>query len=226
MHTPFALDARARARSPRSLRFAAISIALRLSLLVTAVSGTSSARGDIAASVGSDGPAIAFNNVDATQGWRFTVDAPIIITALGLLDANLDGFVSAHQIGVWDEEGSLLLAATVQAGTVNPLVSRFRYASVEDGADSTIEPGQTYTIGYFLAAFSDDTYVLHNVHTMHPMINQVGERFFTFGSTFTMPTTAGAGQCFGPNFQFQVVPGPSGAWLLALGLLCRRRRRA
>lgn len=206
--------------SARSLRPLAVTIAV-----VLIAASADRAPADIAATVGNDGPAIAFNSVDTTQGWRFTVDAPIIITALGLLDSDLDGFATSHQVGVWDEQGALVVAGTLQAGTVHPLVNRFRYASIEDGSASTLEPGQTYTIGYTLEAFSADAYVLHNVHTMHPVINQVGGRFFTLGSAFAMPSTAGTGQCFGPNFEFEIVPGPSAGGLLALWWSCMRRKR-
>jgi hypothetical protein len=195
-----------------------------LVLFSTTLALSPPAHAENAVSVGS--ALFAFNSVSRSQGWRFTVDVPIQITAMGILDAGDDGLATSHDIAIWDEAGTMLHMTTVEAGVVNPLFDRFRYASIEEGVAGALLPGQTYTIGYFLEAFSDDTYIIHNVHTMHPLINQVGGSVSTPGSSLTMPTTPSASQCFGAGFQFVVVPAPSSLMLLiAAGFVTTRRRR-
>lgn len=187
----------------------------------------SSILGDTAAAVGSQGLPIAFSQFDTSQGWRFNVDSPIRITALGLMDANLDGFQAEHPIAIFKSDGSMVVGSLIEAGTVHPLINKFRYVSLAGPDQVILNPGENYTIAYFNQSWATaDTFVVWNgTHTMHPTINQVGASVFDFSGELLMPESESASQCFGPNFQFTVVPGPGGIALLALGLCPRRRRR-
>lgn len=184
---------------------------------------------DTAASVNSQGLPIAFSSVNVSHGWRFTPTVPIRVTALGLLDADNDGFAEDHPIGLWKADGDLLVSSVINAGTVDPLVNRFRYAVLDPSDQPILTPGVEYTIGYFLSAFNvaDGFVVWNGVHSMHPAIAQIGTSFATFGDELTMPQTPNSlgSQCFGPNFQFTIVPAPGaiGLWLLA-GMRPGRRR--
>ena len=217
------------ALSVRAHNVAAIHLVAHAMVLAGLLGMCSSSRADFAVSVGSQGLAIAFSINDVSQGWRFNVDVPIQITHLGLLDGDNDGFATEHPIGVWDAGGTLLALATVEKGTVNPLINRFRYASIETEGPVILSPGQDYTIGYFLPGDAiEDTFVIWNgTYSMNPIINQVGAAFHTFSSNLQMPMqpdSLGA-QCFGPGFQFIVVPAPSALVLLTMiGLRSTRRR--
>lgn len=190
----------------------------------------SAAQGDIAASVNSQGLAIAFSSVNISQGWRFSVDVPIEVTALGLLDSDNDGFQASHPIALWNGAGAMIASAALSAGTFNPLIDRFRYVPLESDSGVILTPGQNYTIGYYLSATdTSDAYVIWNgVHTMNPHIHQDGTSFYTLSNSLTMPATSTPGQCFGPNFQFLVVPEPACtalAVIAVIGMIPSRRRR-
>src|SRR5205085_10361529 len=78
-------------------------------------------RADIAVSVSSAGQPIAFSSVNISQGWRFTVNDTLQVTALGLMDANLDGFQENHPIAIFDSSGATICSTMLSAGTLNPL---------------------------------------------------------------------------------------------------------
>src|SRR5262245_57120066 len=83
-------------------------------------------------------PAVTFDNLTsssflnvpdaATLGWRFTVNQPISITALGIFDSGQDGLAQSYSIGIWNSGGTMIASGTVSSGTSNPLVNQFRYA--------------------------------------------------------------------------------------------------
>ncbi len=68
------------------------------------------ARAEIAVDVQFGAPDTIFPNGGTTQGWQFSVNAPMEVTHLGLYDRMLNGFAADHPIGLWDEEGTLLAA--------------------------------------------------------------------------------------------------------------------
>src|SRR5262245_25573242 len=76
------------------------------------------ARADNAVSVNSQGTADAFVGVAQSIGWRFTVNSPIQITSLGLLDKNNDGFQADHPVAMWDSQGAMLANVTIHAGAI------------------------------------------------------------------------------------------------------------
>ncbi len=75
-------------------------------------------------------PGNSYTNGSWAFGAVFTVnDAPITVTALGYYDDAADGFVSSHDLALYDMSGTPLAAITVTG--VNPLVGHFRYADIE-----------------------------------------------------------------------------------------------
>lgn len=192
--------------------------------VMTFAAGT--VHGDIAVAVGNQGLPIAFSQFDVSQGWRFNIDVPIQVTALGLMDANLDGFQAEHAIGIFKSDGSSIVSSVLEAGDVHPLVNKFRYVSIQSLDPIILSPGEDYTIGYFSPAWAMlDSFVIWNgTHTMHPAINQVGGSFHHIGDTFVMPDEGGSGQCFGPNFQFTIVPAAHSIGVMLLALAGSRRR--
>ena len=167
-------------------------------------------------------------NVGRTGGWRFTVDAPLQLTHLGLYDWQADGFEGSYPIGVWDQGGTLLSSAIMPSGSDAELINGFRYVEAPEGG-VIFTPGQTYTIGYFASAIFPNDHALHEPgwHAFNPLVHQVGTAVATNGAFpgLTMPTVQFTENWLGPSFQFTVVPSPA-SWL-TLGVFALRgfRRR-
>ncbi len=164
-----------------------------------------------------------------THGWRFTIESPIKVTALGLFDKGNNGFQVAHPIGLWDEEGGLLGSAVVGPGSSSPLIDRFRYADLDA---ITLSPGQIYTVGFYTGQFApnDGMIVDDGDFLMSGAINYEGFGVSDFTDGLHIPLTPNDGgfvHRFGANFRFEVVPAPGTAVipLIAGGALVSRRRR-
>ena len=163
-----------------------------------------------------------------TLGWAFEVDKTIRITSLSLFDSGQDGLAEEHPIGLWDSAGTLILSATVEAGTANPLVDKFRAVAV---APTLLEPG-SYRIGALFATASDSlifpTFTenfstapaitfIRGAAVVGPSLANPTPTFFNMGPAY-----------FGPNFEYQAVPEPGSMALVgtaALVLLFARRRK-
>ena len=167
-------------------------------------------------------------NTGRTAGWRFTVDAPLLVTHLGLYDWHADGFQSSYPIGIWNQDGTLLNSAIMPGGIDAPILNGFRY--VDADPELILLPGETYTIGYFASAIFPNDHMLNDPgwHVMNPLVHQVGPAVSSNGAfpELTLPTVLFTEVWFGPGFQFEVVPAPASFVLLCLaGLRCGRRRR-
>jgi hypothetical protein len=58
------------------------------------------------------------NNVNFTYGYGFQVGATdISVDGLGFYDFGQDGLVTAHNVGLWTNDGALLTSVSVDAGT-------------------------------------------------------------------------------------------------------------
>lgn len=140
-------------------------------------------------------------------GWRFTVSAPIVVTHLGVWNADQTGGAeAAHQVGIWDSSQTLLTSGTVDAtGTV---AGDWIYTTV---AAATLSPGETYTIGALYVSGAGDFYISSaSSMTTAPEITFggavypfEGELGFVYPTEDSGPTSYGR---FGPNFFFADVP--------------------
>lgn len=170
-------------------------------------------------------------NAGRTAGWRFSVNEPLLLTHLGLYDAAANGFQGSHTIGLWDSDGTLMVDAVMPTGNSAPYLSGFRYVSLAEG-DLLLIPGETYTIGHFIAAVAPNDTMIHfdGAHELSPLINQLGGAVVTSSANpqMTMPDSPFLNftHWLGPGFQFIVVPAPSGLMaVLAIGLFALRGRR-
>jgi hypothetical protein len=166
-----------------------------------------------------------------TFGFDFrTGGSPFTINSLGVWDQDGNGLFEAHQVGIWDSTGtSLLVSATVPAGTVANLDSQFRFVPVSP----TVLPANTqFVVGEFFGSNSD-AIIRHTVATTVSAITLGSTRFdrFPFVGDFAPPTleqgTTYDHGYFGPNFN-GVVPEPSASLLafVAVTLLSIRRRKS
>src|SRR4051812_33929566 len=86
--------------------------AFGLLLSTAAVSSASTLGLDVTSDTQIFAPGV-FHNI----GWQFSVDAPITIDGLGLFDVNPAGLAESHQVGIWDNSGTLLASTTVTSGS-------------------------------------------------------------------------------------------------------------
>ncbi len=93
-------------------------------------------------------------SVYTTRGWSFTVSSRIVVEQLGFWDSGQDGLATAHGVGIWRGDGTLLTSTTVPAGNGAPLDGTFRWSPT-----SAVEllPGNTYVVGAYWSAGNPDT---------------------------------------------------------------------
>jgi hypothetical protein len=164
-----------------------------------------------------------FHNI----GWQFSVSAPITIDGLGLFDVNPSGFGETHQVGLWDNSGTLLASATVTSGsTLVNSVSNSGDWLFENIAPVLLAPG-TYVTGAFFATSADSVMASATITTI-PQISFLASRASMEGA-FAEPGVYGLVEpgVFAANVRVQTaaVPEPTTLALIGTGLVAVRARR-
>jgi hypothetical protein len=186
-------------------------------------------------------PAISIDNLVGqtlgnppfTLGWTFTVDDDLVVTQLGLFDSLQNGLAESHDIGIWDDGGTLVAEATIGSGVSGLLIDNFRYVDI---VPVTLAAGG-YTIGAFFGT-GDEPLVFAGGATGFAASPQVafGSAVFSNAANLTLPDSVFGGQgYFGPNFVHDdisatTIPEPGSLTLIAsgvgaLGFRHRRRRQ-
>ncbi len=167
-----------------------------------------------------------------TLGWKFTVNEPATVHALGVYDDSIqDGLVNSAQVGLWLAAGGDPIAQTIiPTGTAAPLDGHFRFAPI---TPTLLAPGTEYIVGSYLDGELATTYFGGN-GVVDPRVTVIDGRFTSTEETgFGFPDiTDGISQgsaFLGANFQLTPVPLPAAAWLFAsgaagLGMFMRKRR--
>ena len=161
-------------------------------------------------------------------GYRFTADETGVITHLGILNDQLDGVLdSAHEVGLWDSNGDLIVSTSVDSS--GDFIDGFYYSSI---APTGIMAGESYTLGAVYPADDLDSYVSSptTLDLMH--ISNTNGVFPTEGDLgFVFPAEDSTNLArIGPNALFEaggIIPEPGTFGLLTLacvGLMSRRRR--
>jgi hypothetical protein len=172
-----------------------------------------------------------------TLGWSFRPLSEMQLTDLGFYDANGDGLLVSHRVGVWNSAGGLLADVFVPAGTAAALQSGYRYVSVPA---LTLLPGETYVIGATSQGLPDfeglevtvfDPYPFYYVDPATLVVDSnlsllSFRRFIAPNDGFPQlppgdlnypPLDILSEYTLAPNFQFNLVPEPGS--LLSLSLL-------
>lgn len=160
-----------------------------------------------------DNPSV-FYSQNHTLGYAFSSDTNTSITALGFYDSGLDGFAAGHQVGLWNNSGTLLGQVSLGVGTIDTLIGDFRYSNLSSSID--LIAGATYFLAGTTA--SDDwVYQASNI-VMDTGINYLGS-YYTSGA-FAFPSASAASREYMTvnALTSSAVPEPTSIALLGLGL--------
>ena len=172
-----------------------------------------------------------------TLGWSFRPLSEMQLTDLGFYDADGDGLLVSHHVGVWNSAGGLLADVFVPAGNAAALQGAYRYVAVPL---LTLLPGETYVIGATAQGLPNfkglevtvfDSYPLYDVDPATLVVDSnlslLSFRRFIApedglpqlppGDLNYPPLDILNEYTLAPNFQFNLVPEPGS--LLSLSLL-------
>ena len=188
--------------------------------------GTTRASADLLLSDGGPGDLFTFGD-NALAGYSFTVgNQPLKVTGLAILDQQLDGIGQGlfedHQVGLWDDGGTLLGSVIVPAGTVAPLVNGFRFVDLD--SPILLATGKTYVLAatYPTGLGTNEATDLWR-RNLSAEMDTIISPFVTygtgrFGSGFDFPVgTDDVAGIVGPNMEFRAVPEPASLSMLTLG---------
>jgi len=163
-----------------------------------------------------------------TVGFRFSVEAPMIATHLGMYDwgSNGAGADEPRPMGLWNAAGALLGTKTLPAGTTAGN-GQFVYIALDSRIPLVV--GETYTVGVHYGTNSSPGVVINATgFQTAPGINYLGS--VMNGGGFSKPTGLVPiydPGLFGPNVL--AIPEASTYALFglgALGLMVWRKRRS
>jgi hypothetical protein len=163
-------------------------------------------------------------------GWEFTVNTPILVTALNYWDdpINGEGLTQSHDVAIYDLTQSQVAFATILV--TDPLAP----GAATSWLEHAISPVYLAVGDYVIAGETSSEYFTQNPLSsfIAPEISYVEDRYqFPQSSTLVYPadTSNITGSYFGPSFEFtDVTPEPSTFALIFAGLgvaALRRRRR-
>jgi sugar lactone lactonase YvrE len=165
-------------------------------------------------------------NSSHTLGWTFSTNNNLLVTSFGYYDDGSDGLLEAHNVGIFDNSGTLLSSMLVPSGLSATLVAKFRYEPV---TPFLLVAGNTYTIGGTIGADASDpvAYDVAGLASIPAIAIPSGASRFTESGSYTdlnYPTSSYPpgnpyNVYFGPNFEAQSVPEPASIALVILGLL-------
>lgn len=175
-----------------------------------------------------------------TAGFSFTLSQSSTVNSLMIWDKNDDGLLTSHQVGLWNSDGSQLLAsATVAAGTSDPSIASasglgsWRYKSI---TPFVLNAG-TYVVGGLYTNVSDFVRLNMSNRVMAPGAAYVDGRI-GLSASLTFPNQSASidfslnNGVFGANVGLQPVPEPGSlilaalaAGTLAAGNRLRKRRQ-
>ena len=124
-------------------------------------------------------------NLDQNVGWQFDVLLAINVTGLGWYDHNQDGLESAHEVGIWNHEGTLLASGTVPAGTAGLLDNVFRTVKIEP---LELGVGAGYVVGGLNYLSSGDRLLSNVTQSVASSVRFIDATFSPITGILSRPT--------------------------------------
>lgn len=169
-------------------------------------------------------------NLPTTRGWAFLTTEEILVTALGFFDSMPSGLASSHEVGIFAEDGTLLVSAIVPSGTSAELVDGFRYVPIDP---LRLPSGMSFVVATTFRDARDTTLRRQDATGLRfaPGIQFLEGRYSINLSGLIFPRGVelwDVNALLNANFQGTVVPEPATGTLLATGLalIAWRRRGA
>jgi hypothetical protein len=163
-------------------------------------------------------PGQNFTNGSWSLGWEFNVLQPYTVTALGFYDDLKNGLTQAHDVGIYNAAGALLVWTTVVPA--DPLISWWRWQEI---TPYTLPIGS----GYRIAGVSlTENYTWNTTGlVVDPRIQYLASAW-TVSNVLVFPAnTDGMIGYFGPNMM--TIPEPAClGWLGLLALAAYKRLRS
>jgi hypothetical protein len=179
------------------------------------------------------------HDTQLTLGFVFTTNANVEVTSLGYYDEGQDGFITNHEIGIFNSNGQLLISTILSAGSASHLDGLYRYRAV---TPITLSANETFTVAATTGGNADGyafgTNATISGFVVDPSINVASDaaRFiYQNDDILRLPSNAFVYTIYGaPNFNGRVndisdVPEPATATLalsaLAALQLWRRKKQ-
>jgi hypothetical protein len=87
-----------------------------------------------------------------TLGFVFTTNSDVKVTSLGYYDEDQDGFLTNHEVGIYDSNGQLLTSVVLNAGSGSHLDGLYRYRAI---TPITLLANETFIIAGTTGGFAD-----------------------------------------------------------------------
>lgn len=141
-----------------------------------------------------------------TVGMELTPTADISVTSLGVFDGGVDGagLQTDHDVGLWDDSGTLLASVTVTNS--DTLTNDFRYAAI---SPVILTAGQKYYLGAYYPNLSGGDKDSASIKTDSPFVTIPNNAYVLVGSGLSYPD---------PALAYQTTPGNYPAFMLAANL--------
>lgn len=155
---------------------------------------------------------------NATVGWEFTLNSPMLVDGLGFWDHSSDGLVNAHDVGIWNTSNTSLLVAstTVTNGSSTAVAStsstgRWLFNNI---SAITLSPG-TYVVGGTIIASDADSQRFNASALMLSGATFLQARnISSTGLLYPTPASVFNDGVFGPNIRGTLVPEPNMALMV------------